>query len=169
MINVGKVLRSQGKNGELRLRFYQKAAIQFSGLDRLSIGKEGEAAEFHIESLLPRGKAYHLKLAGVDSLPSADHLVGLDVFLSEDQLKPAEDGHYYVFQLIGCLVLTLEGEMIGPVVDVLSAGGADSLVVESGGKEVLIPFHASICPGVDLAKREIRIDPPAGLLDLNEI
>ena len=169
MINVGKVLRSQGKNGELRLRFYQNSAIEFSGLDRLSIGKEGEAREFRVESLLPRGKAHHVKLAGVDSLASADRLVGLDVFVPEDMLRPAEEGHYYIFQLIGCLVLTLEGERIGPVVDVLSAGAADSLVVERKGKEVLIPFHTSICSGVDVARREIRINPPAGLLDLNEI
>jgi len=169
LINVGKVLRSQGKNGELRLRFYHSEAIQFSGLDRLSIGREGEAREYRIESLLTRGKAAHVKLESVDSLASADRLVGFDVFVTEDKLKPAEEGHFYVFQLIGCLVLTQEGERIGRVIDVLSAGEADSLVVESRGREVLIPFHAAICPAVDVARREIRINPPAGLLDLNEI
>jgi len=170
LINVGKVLRSHGKDGELRLRFYQKAAIQFSGLDRLSIGKEGEEARtFRVESLLPRGKATQVKLEGVESLASADHLVGMNVFVTEDQLKPAEDGHFYIFQLIGCLVQTMDGEKIGRVVDVLSAGESDSLVVESRGREVLIPFHTSICPAVDVARGEIRINPPAGLLDLNEI
>jgi ribosomal 30S subunit maturation factor RimM len=54
-------------------------------------------------------------------------------------------------------------------VDVFSAGESHSLVVERKGKEVLIPFHESICTGVDLARKEIRISPPAGLLDLNEI
>ena len=169
MIKVGKVLRSQGKNGELRLRFYQNAAVEFSRLDRVSIGKEGEAGEFRVESLIPRGKALQVKLAGVDSLASADRLAGLDVFVTEEMLRPAEEGHFYIFQLIGCQVLTLEGERIGPVVDVFSAGQTDSLVVERKGKEVLIPFHESICPGVDVARKEIRINPPAGLLDLNEI
>ena len=169
MINVGKVLRSQGKDGELRLRLYASAALELSRLDRLSIGKEGEAKEFRVESLIPRGKALQVKLEGVDSLASADRLAGLDVFVTEDMLRPAEEGYYYLFQLIGCQVLTMEGEKIGPVVDVFSAGKADSLVVERKGKEVLIPFHESICTGVDVARREIWIHPPNGLLDLNEI
>jgi 16S rRNA processing protein RimM len=119
--------------------------------------------------LIPRGKALQVKLAGVDSLDLADRLAGMDVFVSAEILRPAEEGNFFIFQLIGCQVLTLEGEKIGPVVDVFSAGESHSLVVERKGKEVLIPFHESICTGVDLARKEIRISPPAGLLDLNEI
>jgi 16S rRNA processing protein RimM len=169
LINVGKVLRSQGRDGELKLRFYQEGAIELSGLDRLSVGREGAAREFRVESLSLRGKVLYVKLQGVDSKASADRLVGLDVFIPEDKLRQTEEGKFFLFQLIGCQVLTLEGERIGPVVDVLSAGVTETLVVDRGGKEVLIPFHASVCPGVDVVRREIRINPPAGLLDLNEI
>jgi ribosomal 30S subunit maturation factor RimM len=40
--------------------------------------------------------------------------------------------------------------------------------VDSRGKEVLIPFHESFCKEVDLAAKKIRVDLPAGLLNLNE-
>jgi 16S rRNA processing protein RimM len=169
LISVGKILRSQGNRGELRLKFYDSSLIEPSELRTVFVGKGGQLREFEVESLILRGKAYHIKLRGVDDLSQADSLTGSDVFIPEDSLKPAEVGEYYVFQLKGCSVLNLEGEVVGKVVDVLSVPWNDLLVIEKEGREILVPFHESICKQVDLAKKEIRIDPPAGLLDVDEI
>ncbi len=43
------------------------------------------------------------------------------------------------------------------------------LVVTEGKKEFLVPFTHSVCYEVDLKRKRIRIDPPEGLLELNEI
>ncbi len=169
MISVGKILRSHGERGELRLKFYDNSLIEPTELRTVFVGKEGALKEFQVESLTPRGKACHIKLAGVDSLPQADCLAGFEVFVPEENLRRAEEDQYYIFKLRGCSVLGQEGKLIGKVVDVLSIPANDLLVVEKEGKEILVPFHESICLEVDLAKKEIRIDPPAGLLDLNEI
>jgi 16S rRNA processing protein RimM len=74
-----------------------------------------------------------------------------------------------LFQLIGCTVVDIHGKMAGRVKDVVSAGSGEILVVGGEGKEILIPFHESICIEVDIPGKQIRIDPPEGLLDLNEI
>lgn len=169
MIRVGRVLTSQDKNGELRLRFDEPAGIDFSRLKILSIGREGDIKGFRVESLVVRGKTCRVKLEGVDRRAEADALVGQDVYLAKEDFKPLEDGCYYMFQLVGCLVLEVRGEKIGRVVDVMSAGEAEILVVDREGKEVLIPFHASICPRVDIAAGEIEVDLPDGLLDIDEI
>jgi len=42
-------------------------------------------------------------------------------------------------------------------------------VVGPRTKEKLIPFNQDICLEVNLRERKIVIDPPQGLLDLNEI
>lgn len=169
MISVGKILRSHGERGELRLKLYDNNLVEPAELRTVFVGKEGELKEFQVESLIPRGKAYHIKLARVDSLRQADCLAGLEVFVPEESLRRPEGGQYYLFQLKGCSVLSKEGKLIGKVVDVLSVPANDLLVVEREGKEILIPFHESICLEVNLAKKEIQVDPPAGLLDLNEI
>ena len=168
MISVGKILRSQGNRGEVRLKFYDNSLVELSALGTLFIGKEGELREFELEFFTPRGKFFQVKLAGVNSLSQADSLTGLEVFVPQESLKPSEAGRYYLFELKGCSVLSLKGEVIGKVVDVLSVPANDLLVIDREGKEILVPLHESICRQVDLAKKEIRIDPPAGLLDLNE-
>jgi len=55
------------------------------------------------------------------------------------------------------------------VKDILFIRENDLLVVEKGDRKMLIPFTQSICTRVDLAKKIIVIDPPDGLLNLNDI
>jgi len=67
--------------------------------------------------------------------------------------------------------VTSGGRDVGRVVDLWEVGESTILVVDSGParEEVLIPFNRSICVAIDPKARRIVIDPPEGLLDLNEI
>jgi len=96
-------------------------------------------------------------------------LVGCDVWVPENDFGPLEEDQYYLHQLQGLSVKTQSGRKIGTVRDVLGEGGNEVLLVAGDEKEVLIPFVDRICIEVDLGKKEIVIDPPEGLLELNEI
>lgn len=67
--------------------------------------------------------------------------------------------------------MTTAGLPVGAVRDVAAIGESTLLVVEGdpGPKEVLIPLSREICVEIDPEGRRIVIDPPDGLLDLNEI
>jgi 16S rRNA processing protein RimM len=67
--------------------------------------------------------------------------------------------------------VTVSGRDVGRVVDLWEVGESTLLVVDSGPDrdEVLIPFTRSICVAIEPQARRIVIDPPEGLLDLNEI
>ena len=110
-----------------------------------------------------------IKLKGIDSLDQSENVAGQEILIPEEDLHPLDRGRYYLFQLSGCSVVTEGGERIGLVKDILFIKENDLLVVEKEDRNILIPFTEAICTGVDLGKREIIIDPPAGLLDLNEI
>jgi ribosomal 30S subunit maturation factor RimM len=57
---------------------------------------------------------------------------------------------------------------VGQVVRV-DGGAAGSLLTIDGERgEVLIPLAAQICVDVDVEAKRIRIEPPEGLLELNE-
>ena len=81
-----------------------------------------------------------------------------------------EQGEYCFHQIEGCTVVTKSGEQIGSVHDVIQVSENDLLVVQvSEGREILIPLSQTICIKIDLEKKTIIIDPPEGLLDLDEI
>ena len=66
-------------------------------------------------------------------------------------------------------MVTREGSRVGLVKDVLFIDENDLLIVEKGERQVLVPFTESICVEVNLEERKITVDPPDGLLDLDEI
>jgi 16S rRNA processing protein RimM len=53
----------------------------------------------------------------------------------------------------------------------LETGGSTLLVLsrEGGGEEIFVPFNRTICPEIDVRAKRILIEPPDGLLELNEI
>ena len=78
-----------------------------------------------------------------------------------------EEGAYYDWQLEGCRVETVGGRQLGTVSEVLHTGGeAPVLVVrDAGGRENLVPLAESICVGIDVGRKLIRVDAPEGLLE----
>jgi len=105
---------------------------------------------------------------GFDKIEAVERLAGLELRVPEDSLLPLDAGAYYVHDLVGCAVETISGEPVGEVKRVEGGAGASVLSVEGRRGEVLVPLAADICVEVDIGGRRIRINPPEGLLELNE-
>lgn len=169
MVSIGKIIRSEGTKGELKLRLFGGHKLKSRSTSEIFIGKRGALEGFRVESLVPGKGDFILKLEGVNSLSQADGLAGYEVFVPEEFLEPLEEDQYYSFHLQGCTVLDKDRKRVGMVVDILAISQNNLLVVEEEGREILIPFNKSICLEVDLKKKEIIVDIPEGLLELNEI
>jgi 16S rRNA processing protein RimM len=104
---------------------------------------------------------------GYGSLDAAERLVGLELGIPEERLRPLADGVYYQHQLVGCAVETSSGEAVGAVVKVEGGAAGSLLVVEAQSGEVLIPMAPGICVDVNVKDRRIVVQPPEGLLELN--
>lgn len=168
LVLVGKVVRSQGREGRLKVRLFEKARPGVSW-STVYLRRDRGLEPFEVESLDVDRNSYFLKLRGVDSLAMANALAGLEMFVEESGFPPLEDGRFYHFQLIGSRVLLRDGAEVGIVAGVVPAGGSNLLAVDREGTELLVPFTEGICIEVDPVARTIVIDPPAGLLELNEI
>lgn len=105
---------------------------------------------------------------GFASIDDVERLAGLELRVPEASLQPLQPGTYYEYQLVGCAVETTAGETVGTVAKVEGGGGASRLVMNGPRGEILIPLAEDICVEIDVANRRIRIEPPEGLLDLNE-
>ncbi|MGD2294311.1 MAG: ribosome maturation factor RimM [Candidatus Aminicenantes bacterium] len=136
---------------------------------RVFFKKKGVPEEFEVEAYRHFRSFIILKLKGVNSITHAQEFIGEDIFAHEKDLHPLEKDGYYFHQIEGCAVFTKEGEAVGSVQDIWPVAGNDLLVVRSGDRELLIPFTQAICTEVDLRRKILVIDPPEGLLDLDEI
>lgn len=110
-----------------------------------------------------------VQFLGCDDREQAEALRDVVLAIDSAELAPLSDpAEFYDHDLIGLRVLTVSGEDVGSVADVLHHG-QDLLVVDGtgarAGTQVLIPFVAPIVPEVDVPGGKLVIDPPQGLLD----
>lgn len=169
MIALGKIIGFQGKKGELRLKFYPGSEKLIGPGIKIYVGPENQAVPYRVESTRKKGGFFVIKLEKIDSPEDALELNGQEINIEEERLPRLQDGEYYEYQLVGCAVRTKEDKEIGRVAGFWEISGKTLMVVHSGEEEILVPFETSICYEVDLKQRVIRIDPPEGLLNLNEI
>jgi 16S rRNA processing protein RimM len=107
-------------------------------------------------------------IEGIDTMDAAEALAGCELRIPVDRLVPLPDGTFYRHDLVGCRVETAHGETVGTVTEIEGTLNGSRLVVSGKRGEVLIPLVGRICTTIEPAAKRIVIDPPAGLLELNE-
>jgi 16S rRNA processing protein RimM len=121
-----------------------------------------------VENTWMHGDHLILKFKGVDTISDAEKLAGAEVAIPFEQRAALAEEEFYQSDLIGCEVSDASGRSLGIVEDFQETGGAPLLTVKTpDGRELLIPFANSICTKIDLDRKQITVNPPEGLLDLN--
>jgi 16S rRNA processing protein RimM len=169
-ILVGRIVRPHGLRGDVVVHPETDfVAERFRhGATFWTRSARGDA-QLTVASARIQGGRPVVGFEGVSSIEQAQGLVGLELRVPEEALQPLEEGTYYRHQLEGCAVVTRSGDEVGTVVKVEGGAGLSRLVVESTRGEILVPLAAEICVEIDVAARRITIDPPEGLLELNEV
>jgi 16S rRNA processing protein RimM len=108
-----------------------------------------------------------LKFAAVDTRSDAEALRGAELRIPEEERPPLPEGEYYLSDLVGCRVETMDGRTVGEVTDWQDYGAAPLLVVRFGEKEILVPFTSAIYRQVEPENGRIVVELPEGLEDLN--
>ena len=169
MVVVGRIGRPHGLRGQVAVTPETDfVAERFRCGETVWTRLAGREEQLTIASARIHNGRPVIGFEGLSSIEAVERLAGMELRIPEASLRPLEAGRYYEYQLVGCTVETAEGGAIGAVVRVESGLGGSCLVVQGPRGEILVPLAAHICVEVDLGGRRIRIDPPEGLLELNE-
>lgn len=166
--SLGSIVKTVGLKGEIKLLpgpDFWAAALNVRRL--YLVTPEGMRREVHIDRSRIKGRTYIIKLSGIDSIDEAQLLVRSDLQVSMADIEESElPERIRPFQVIGFLVKTRSGGVIGAVVDMLLGPEQDCLIVESGGERMIVPNVPELIVSIDNDEGVIEIDPPEGLLDL---
>jgi 16S rRNA processing protein RimM len=102
--------------------------------------------------------------AGISDRTGAESLVKAILWIDQDPSEPAEPDAWYDHQLVGLDVIR-DGERVGSIDRLEHLPAQDLLVVDTGEREVLVPFVRALVPEVDLDARRIVVTPPDGLFE----
>jgi len=167
---VGRVTRPHGLRGQVVIhpetdfieeRFAEGATVW----TRSAAGDE----QLTVASMRVQNGRPIVGFKGFERIEDVERLAGLELRVPEDALQPLQPGTYYEHQLVGCAVETTAGDVVGEVAKVEGGAGASRVVINGPRGEILIPLAVDICVEIDVANKKIRINPPEGLLELNEV
>jgi 16S rRNA processing protein RimM len=169
LLLVGRVARAHGNRGQVIVNLETDFAEQrFRPGAVLFVGPEQSAAPRAIESVRFHQGRPVIALEGVGSMDAAEALAGAELWMATASLEPLPAGTFYRHDLAGCEVRDTSGRRLGSVTSVDGPLQRSNLVVNTDRGEVLVPLVADICRSVDVAAKVIVIEPPDGLLELNE-
>lgn len=169
MAVVGRIVRPHGLRGDVVVHpetdfVDQRFHVGASFSTQTATGDE----QLTIRTSRLAGGRPVVGFEGVSTVEQAEALVGLELRVPEETLQPLGEGSYYLHQLAGCVVSTTGGAHVGTVAKVVGGVGSSRLVIDGERGEILIPLANEICVEIDVEAKRIVIEPPDGLLDLNE-
>jgi len=170
MVLVGRVARAHGIRGQVVVNPETDfVAERFRDGAQVWTRLDGQERLLTIVGARLQGRRPILAFDGYASVEAADALAGAELRVPESALQALPEGSYYLHQLIGCRVETVEGAAVGEVGRVDGGAGSVVLAVNGARGEVLLPLVQDICVGIDVTARMIRVRMPEGLLELNEV
>ena len=168
-LRVGRLTKAHGLKGGLKLELFTddpERRFQPGASFSLQVpsespwhGKRLELAELRWYNRQPVGF-----FAGVTDRTAAESLVKGILWVDQDPAEPPEPDAWYDHQLVGLDVVG-DGTRVGGIARLEHLPAQDLLVVDTGDREVLVPFVRSLVPEVDLDARRVVVTPPVGLFE----
>jgi 16S rRNA processing protein RimM len=167
-LTIGLVAGAHGLRGELKVVILTDDPYRFGLLDRILLGQEDESpAARKIEGFrLHKGRAL-LRVEGCHDRTAAEALRGYLVQIPREEALPLEEGEFYEHQVLGLEVLTVSGDHLGEVVEIIYTGANDVYVVrptDANGPDILVPALEDVVLDIDPDAGRLVVELPEGLV-----
>lgn len=165
-LRVGVIANTHGVRGEVKVypttedikRFdYLKEAVIDTGKEKINVNVTG--VKYFKNMVI-------LKFEQYDNMDQVIPLKGMDLLVTRENAIPLAEGEHYIVDMIGCKIITDEGNALGELTDVMQTGANDVYVVKTtDGKEVLLPAIKECVLEKDIENKVIKVHIMKGLLD----
>ena len=168
LVAIAKIGRYRGTRGEVLIHPYFDLASESLGGIQIEISwPDGRSIETELSRLQQLSGKIVCQLKCSTSMADAKALVHGEILVRREDLRPLEDDEFFAGQLIGLTAVTTTGRKLGKITGFLVTGPSVLMQVDQE-REYLIPFVREIVTEIDLERKKVTIDPPAGLLEINE-
>ncbi len=153
---VARIVSPQGSRGEVKAEIVTDFPERFASTSAVYLGPEH--LRYRVQGYRLLGDTVVLKLEGVDTIDQAERLRGKLVEVPEEEAVELPQDHYFWHQILGLQVVTLDGEPLGQIDEILETGSNDVYVVHGPRGELLIPAIKQVVKSVDLATGKMVVE-----------
>ncbi|WP_189012843.1 ribosome maturation factor RimM [Paenibacillus marchantiophytorum] len=167
LVTIGKVVNSHGIRGELKIVPETDFPERFDkGNSLIIVDSQNKQTPVTVLSSRLHKNVFIIQFAGFTDINEVEKFKGSLLKIESTQQQPLDEGEYYYSEIIGCNVITEDGQELGLVSEVLTPGANDVWVVAlAKGKQLLLPVIDDVILDVDVANKIIRIHLMEGLLE----
>ncbi|MCY9588412.1 ribosome maturation factor RimM [Paenibacillus chitinolyticus] len=169
LYTVGTIVNTHGLRGEVKVVPHTDFAEQrFANGSKLVI----EDAKGKLTPVTIKSTRLHKNMY-IAQFKEFSHINEVEVFKSsllrveEKYLESLDEDEYYYHEILGCRVLTEEGEELGTIEEILTPGANHVWVVgRPNKKQLLLPVIDDVVLDVNVEEKIVTVHLLEGLLDL---
>ena len=171
VLTVARVRRAHGLAGELLVHAEtDDGAEVFTADRRFGVrapgGAEAVVRELTLVESRPHRGGYLVKFREIVDREAAEKLLGAELVLDRDELRPLDEGEYFLHELVGLEVRDERQGSLGPIVEVYDTTGQVLAAVRVDGRERLFPLRREFVRKIERTAGRIDVALPDGLLEL---
>lgn len=165
LVCMAEIVGAHGVKGWVKLKVFGENPEGLAEGPPLCDAKRQRA--FKLLSVRAHGNTYLAEIEGLGDRTAAEKLRGVKLFLPREALPDiGQENTFYHVDLIGLAARYPDGRPLGKVIQVANFGAGDLLEIKpQKGASFYVPFTSAVVPKVDIAAKEVVVDPPPGLLD----
>ncbi len=164
-IIIGKVVSTQGNKGEVKVWPLTDSIDRFKNLASIFLRNNTIRKTLRIEKIRSKENTVILKLEDIDNIEKAKMVVGSFLEVKRENTIRLSKDTYFIFEIIGLEVYTVNNIFLGKVKNVISTGSNDVYIVKNkNNKEILIPAIREVVKNINLEKKLITVKMVDGLI-----
>lgn len=164
-LTVGRVTRPHGIRGKIEILPLTDSHLRFKSGSSFFLNPPVAGRDsVRLTDIGKKKDRLIAKVDGIDDRDGAEALASCELLIPEAQGDKPE-GAFWHYEIIGCRVVTDQGQDLGRVIEIIRTGVNDIYAV-GDSREYLIPATKEVIQKIDVGERLIIIKPLPGLLDL---
>ena len=168
LLRVGVISSTHGIRGEVKVFPTTDDNDRFKKLKKvwMDLGRNGYL-ELEVESVRFFKQMVIMKFKGYDNINDIEKYKGKDLMVTREHAVPLKENEYFIYDVVGCKVVTAEGIEIGEVDEIMTTMANDVYVIKLSEGVNQLPAelrgNKTITPGTELLLPSI----PSCILDVN--
>ena len=160
---VGKLRHAHGVRGEILMEVLTDFPERF--VPGMVLYLESGNESLKLTKMRPHREGLLMSFEGYTAPETIGQFRNQILYVRADNRPRLPEGEYYRYQLMGLLVTSDGGILLGEVVEILETGAHDVLVIRPDiGPEVLIPIVDEFVQNIDLVNGRITVHLIPGML-----
>jgi len=165
-LKVGKIINVHGIKGEVKIFPLTDDINRFYSLKKVYLDQENSILPLTISNIRIHKNVVLASFNEIVDRNQAEQYKGLFIIINREDAIELSENQYFICDLIGIKVYSLEGKLIGNIKDILQTGPTDIYVIETNNKDVLVPALKDIFKEIDINKKIAKADIPKDLMEL---